>query len=150
MGIRAWQLLLVFWCFSLPVKALAEQAETFGPYIAHYNTMNTTFLTSEVARAYSITRSGGLALVNIAVLERTQDGLNKPVHAKVQVDAANLIGQKKNIEMMEIEDGGAIYYVGTFRVRDEERIQFNVMIQPNDAPTRTHRFRFDQIFYIEQ
>lgn len=135
---------------SLALQANAEQAERFGPYVAHYNTMNTTFLTPEVATAYGITRSGSLALINIAILEVAEDGLNQPVYATVSVDAANLAGQRKTIEMMEVEDGGAIYYVGTFRIRDEERITFNVTVQPKDQASRVHRFRFNQMFYVEE
>lgn len=142
-------LLISLSCLLLST-AKAEQAETFGPYVAHYNTMNTTFLTADVARAYGISRSGGLALINIAVLKVTDGEMNVPIHANVSVDAANLAGQKKDIEMMEIEDGGAIYYIGTFRIRDEERIQFNVSIQPKEALNRIHRFRFNQMFYLER
>lgn len=135
---------------GLSAHASAEQAETFGPYIAHYNTLNTTFLTPQVAQAYGITRSGSLALINIAVLEVAEDDLNIPVHALVSVNASNLAGQRKTIEMIEVEDAGAIYYVGTFRIRDEERITFNVSVQPKDQPNRVHRFRFNQTFYVEE
>ncbi|HEY7905481.1 MAG TPA: DUF4426 domain-containing protein [Wenzhouxiangella sp.] len=128
----------------------AEQASRFGNYIAHYNTFNTTFLTPDVARAYGITRSGNLALLNIAVLKVNDEGLNEPVRARVQVRGNNLAGQRKSIEMTEIEDGGAIYYIGTFRIRNEERINFTVNITPINGVTRSHELRFNQIFYVEQ
>ncbi len=134
---------------ALGHDAKAEQFEAFGPYTAHYNTFNTTLLTAEVARAYEITRSGNLALINIAVLRTQDEGMDEPMHADVNVDAANLAGQRKNIEMVEVEDRGAIYYIGTFRIRDEERINFNVSIQPADDPRRVHRFSFNQMFYVD-
>ena len=129
--------------------ALAEQFERFGPYVAHYNTFNTTLLTADVARAYGITRSGNLALINIALLKVQDGGMDEPMHAEVSVGASNLAGQRKNIDIVEIEDRGAIYYIATFRIRDEERINFNISIQPSDDPRRVHRFSFDQMFYVD-
>lgn len=136
---------LVTWAISGAVWA--EQFERFGPYVAHYNTFNTTMLSADVARAYDITRSGNLALINIALLRVEDEGMDQPMHATVTVDAANLAGQRKNVEMVEVEDRGAIYYIGTFRIRDEERINFNISIQPTDDPRRIHRFSFNQMFY---
>jgi len=130
--------------------ARAEQASRFNGYIAHYNTFNSTFLTPDVARAYGITRSGNLALLNVAVLKENSGALNEPVRARVDVQASNLAGQRKVIEMMEIEDAGAIYYIGTFRIRNEERINFNIDITPINGIARPHNIRFNQIFYAEQ
>jgi hypothetical protein len=106
-------------------------------------------LSADVARAYDITRSGNLALINIALLRVEDEGMDQPMHATVNVDAANLAGQRKNVEMVEVEDRGAIYYIGTFRIRDEERINFNISIQPTDDPRRIHRFSFNQMFYVD-
>ena len=139
--------ILFLWAGFIPT-ASAEQAERFGPYVAHYNTFNTTLLTPEVARAYGITRSGNLALLNIAVLRSQQSAMDEAVTARIQVNASNLVGQKKSVEMKEIRDQGAIYYIGTFRISNEERITFNVSIQPEDSTQRPHGFRFSQIFYV--
>lgn len=135
---------------TLANTGVAEQASRFNGYIAHYNTFNSTFLTPDVARAYGITRSGNLALLNVAVLKENPGALNEPVHARVDVQATNLAGQRKVIEMNEIEDAGAIYYIGTFRIRNEERINFNIDITPVNGIARPHTIRFNQIFYAEQ
>lgn len=142
-------LMLGFMVWS--VAGMAEQAERFGPYIAHYNTFNTPSLTPEVARAYNITRSGNLALINVAILKvGDEQAMDQPKHANVVVQASNLAGQRKNINMIEIEDQGAIYYIGTFPIRNEERINFNVAITPKEDPRRTHRFTFNQVFYVDK
>ncbi len=145
--IKGWVIAIVLLMGNM---AWAEQASRFGNYIAHYNTFNTTFLTPDVARAYGITRSGNLALLNVAVLKVSDEGLNEPTRARVQVQASNLAGQRKSIEMTQIEDAGAIYYVGTFRIRNEERINFTLDITPINGVNRSHEIRFNQIFYVEQ
>lgn len=144
------------WCwiafFTLSMTSLvqAEQAEHFNGYVAHYNTFNTTLLTPEVARAYGITRSGNLALLNIAVLKKQPEGMDEAVTAQITVNASNLVGQKKPMELIEVQDRGAIYYIGTFRIRDEERIRFDITVQPSGQTAPPHRFRFDQIFYVNE
>jgi hypothetical protein len=69
MSIRMLSFLLLF---GLSLQAPAQQAEDLGDYLVHYNTMNTTLLSPEVARAYNIQRSGTRGLLNIAVLKRTR------------------------------------------------------------------------------
>lgn len=149
--INGWILALALsMALTLADTASSEQASRFNGYVAHYNTFNSTLLTPDVARAYGITRSGNLALLNIAVLKENPGALNEPVRARVDVEASNLAGQRKVIEMNEIEDAGAIYYIGTFRIRNEERINFNIDITPVNGIARPHAIRFNQIFYAEQ
>ncbi|AKS43073.1 DUF4426 domain-containing protein [Wenzhouxiangella marina] len=127
--------------------ALAQQAEDFGRYEVHYSTLNTSLLTPEVARAYGLERSGNRAMVNITVLTKTDDGLGTPTPASVQVESMNLLGQARTIDMREIRDQDAIYYIGTFRISNEENINFNVTVQPEgEAVPRTFSFR--QMFYV--
>lgn len=146
---RAFNLIkVVVIALCIAQAANAEQAERFGSYIAHYNTFNTNSLTPAVAKAYGITRSANLALINIAVLRVNPDGLDEPVTANVSVRATNLVGQKKTIELIEIQDQGAIYYIGTFGIRNEERINFEVRVQPTDGSAIVHTFRFNQTFYV--
>jgi hypothetical protein len=146
---RAFNLIkVVVIALCITQAANAEQAERFGPYIAHYNTFNTNSLTPAVAKAYGITRSSNLALINVAVLRARPEALDEAVTANVSVRATNLVGQKKTIELIEIQDQGAIYYIGTFGIRNEERINFEVRIQPTDGSAIAHTFRFHQTFYV--
>ena len=147
---RSWiqRCCLVLVTLSITSFVQAEQAERFNGYVAHYNTFNTTLLTPEVARAYGITRSGNLALLNIAVLKTQPEGMDEAVTAQITVKASNLVGQKKPIELMEVQDRGAIYYIGTFRIRDEERISFEITVQPSGRTAPPYRFRFNQMFYV--
>ncbi|MGY6587060.1 MAG: DUF4426 domain-containing protein [Wenzhouxiangella sp.] len=139
-------ILICLIALNLPMPALAQQAERHGEYIIHYNTMNTRLLAPEFARAYGIARDGNRALINIAVL-RVRDGdMDEPVTARVSVSSSNLAGQRRDIELSEVQDQGAIYYVGSFRIRNEENMNFRVRVHP-DGAARPHEFTFRQTVY---
>ena len=118
----------------------AQQAERFGPYEVHYNTLNTNMLTPEIAKVYGIQRAGTRALLNVTVIHR--DG-NRPVPADVSASATNLTGQQRNIELRQVRDQDAVYQLGTFRVHNEEMLTFLVEVQPEGrvGPPFTFSFR---------
>lgn len=125
-------------------QAFAQQARTFGDYEVHYNTMNTNLLTPEVASAYGIQRAGTQAMLNITVLDQ-----GDPTHAQVAVTATNLTGQRRTIEMREINDQGAIYYIGQFRVHDEEMLDFSALIDPEGHDGQPFELNFRQQFFTD-
>jgi len=122
----------------------AQQAEQFGKYEVHYSTLNTNMLQPEIASAYGIQRSGTRAILNITVLD-SETG--NPVQARVEAEAANLTGQRRDIQLREIRDQGAIYYLGQFRFRNEESLNFNVSIQPEGRQGNPFSLTFRQKFY---
>lgn len=138
--------LLLLLLSSLLSTAQAQQAEQYGEFIIHYNTMNSRLLAPEFARVYGIQRDGNRALINIAVLRVRENAMDEPVSARVTVSTSNLAGQRRDIELQEIRDQGAIYYVGSFRVRNEENLNFHVRVQP-DGERRAHEFNFRQTLY---
>ena len=92
---------------SLP--AFAQQAQEFGDYIVHYNALNSSLITPEVAKAYGIRRSDSRVLINISVLKNAEGQTAKAVKSKVTASGRNLTGQTRNVDMREIDDGdGAI------------------------------------------
>jgi len=125
----------------------AQQAEDFGDFEVHYSTLNTNMLSPEVARAYGIQRSGNRAMLNITVLDKNDTGLNTAMTARVSAEATNLTGQRRVIELEEIRDQDAIYYIGTFRIHNEETLNFRVSVQPEGSP-RPREFSFRQQFYV--
>lgn len=133
------------WLF-LPGDARAERAHVEGEYTVHYNAIPTTLLSADVARHYRITRSAGRGLINIAVLQH-DDGAAQPraVNARVAAYVRSLIGQRNAIELQEIVDQDAIYYIGDFRVRGEELLRFEVEVTPAGA-RRPILVRFEQPF----
>lgn len=131
----------------LSAPAPAQQSEEFGDYVVHYNALNTNLLPPEVARAYGIQRSGARAMLNIAVLRQNENELQDPVHAEVSASAINLTGQRRDIELREINDQDAIYYIGTFRIHDEETLNFTIRVRPRDSDRPSHEISFRQQFF---
>ena len=132
---------------SLP--AFAQQAQEFGDYIVHYNVLNSSLITPEVAKAYGIHRSDSRALINISVLKNAEGKTATAVKAKVTASGRNLTGQTRNVDMREIDDGdGAIYYIGEFSVRNMETFDFTVVVLV-EGQNRPFNVKFRQQFYTE-
>lgn len=142
-------LLLLAATVALPaMDASAQQAEDLGRYRVHYSAINTSQLSPEVARAFSIQRSTSQALLNLAVLRKREGGMDEPARARIQVEAVNIAGQRRPIEMREVTEQEAIYYIGTFRIHNEERITFHIQVAPEDPSEPAHTFRFQQQFFV--
>lgn len=124
----------------------AEQLKTFGDYSVHYSTFTTDMLTAEVARGYNITRSKNRALLNISILKKILDTNVKPVRAQVVASATNLSAQLKNLEIKEISDQGAIYYIAEIPISDRETLNFNVTVTP-EGETNTYTVTFQQQYF---
>lgn len=144
-------LITAFALLLLSAPAPAQQFEDIGDYRVHYNALNTSMLPPEVARAYGIQRAGNRALLNIAVLRKaeSEDELDESVTAEVSARVINLTGQRREIELQEIEDQDAIYYVGTFRIHDEESLTFTLSVKPDDSDEPAHEITFRQQFFTD-
>lgn len=133
--------------FLMPMGAHAEQFKQFGDYIVHYNTINTSFLSAQVAREYNIQRSNSRAMLNIAVQKKTGAHKTTPVHAKIKVTASNLSGQLRQVAMRSVEDGDAVYYIGELGIENKEVLNFHVEIKPEGA-SQTLNLEFTEQFFV--
>jgi hypothetical protein len=130
----------------LPGAAPAEQSVAFGDYTVHYNALATDVLRPEVAQRYGIARSKNQALLNVAVLKNVAGTAAQPVTARVEAHARNLSNQLTAMEMREVRDQGAIYYLGVARVSDNDTITFTVDVTPEGQGQPT-RVEFRQQFF---
>lgn len=144
--VRSYCSLLVLAAVLLAGPALAQQAETFGSYRVHYNALNTNLLTPDVAQAYGIQRAGTRAMLNITVLDTTT---NEAVKATITAGATNLTGQRRDIQLREISDQGAIYYIGTFRIANQETLNFAIDVSPEGHSEAPYEFSFRQQFFVD-
>lgn len=141
-SIKAMTLLIL--AASLAPPALAQQSERFGDYEVHYNTLNTNMLSPDVASAYGIQRAGTQAMLNVTVLHRES---REPLEAEISATATNLTGQRRDIDLRRVEDQGAIYYIGQFRIHDQETLNFNLQVQPEDHQGSPYTLAFRQQFF---
>ena len=137
--------LLAAW---LPLAAMAENSTSIPGYIIHHNACTTDTLSPEVARHYQLTRSKNRGMLNVSVIKGVPGTTGQSVRAKVTAQAANLAGQSREIELREITDGDAIYYIGDFRVTHQETLNFTLEITP-EGSTESYTARLSQQFYIQ-
>jgi hypothetical protein len=130
---------------SVAAVAHAEISQKFGPLEIHYNALTTDELLPEVARGYKIERSKTRGLVTMSVLMRNKLGALSPVPAKISLYVTNLSQQLANVEMREVNEGTAIYYLGEFRVAPPDTLKFTATIEVAGEPK--HEMVFTQKFY---
>lgn len=130
---------------SVAAVAHAEISQKFGNLEIHYNALTTDELLPEVARAYKIERSKTRGLVTMSVLKANAVGVQSPVPAKLSVYVTNLNQQLANVQMREIREGTAIYYLGEFRVAPPDTLKFTVTVDVPGEPKS--EMVFTQKFY---
>jgi len=124
-----------------------ENQKVFGNYTIHVNTLTTDQLPPEVAREYKIARSKSKAMLNVVMTENI-DGVDKPVTGTVTTVARNLANQIKDMEMREIIEQDAIYYIGVISVDNEENIIFDVKATPANG-SESFLMTYRQQFFTE-
>lgn len=117
---------------TVPTAQPSEETfKDFGNYEVHYNALRTDGLTPEVARFYGIQRSTNRVMLNVTVLHKEADRApRKPIAAEVKVDAYNLNGQLKDLELRRVSEGDAIYYIGEVSIGGAEILVFDIAVTP--------------------
>ncbi len=131
---------------ALSGASYAENSQDFGDYVVHFNALNTTHLPPSATREAGIKRSKNRGMVNIAVLHKTLGTAGEPVAASLSAEATNLTGQKRAIDLREVREGSAIYYIGDFPITHEEVLRFNVSVKP-EGQDDTYEVKFKQQFF---
>lgn len=126
--------------------ATAEQYLDHGDYRIHYNALNSTALTPEVARRYGVTRSGQVALLVLSPQQRGTDGIYRPIPAQGKGRARSLLGHLTPLKLKPIRDGDAHYLVADFKILDGEFLKLELDVLPSGAPTPVP-LSFQQQFY---
>jgi hypothetical protein len=72
-------------------------------------------------------------MINISVIQDVPGTTGKPVTAQVTATAKNLIGQSRPVELREVREGDAVYYIGDFLVGHREHLDFQLEVQPTGS-----------------
>lgn len=128
----------------LAAPALAQQSVKFDDYEVHYNSLNTNMLSPDVASVYGIQRSGTQAMLNVTILNRKT---SETVNGEVTANATNLTGQRREIVLRRISDQGATYYIGQFRIHNEETLNFQIEVMPDGHDGEPLVLTFRQQFF---
>ncbi len=126
----------------------AEQKFSDERYEIHYNAFNSTLIPAEVASRHGLTRSGNRGFVNIAVLEKQEDGSTLPVSAEVTGESRNIVQQRQTLDFQEIQDADAIYSISSFQFTNEALLTMTFNIKPEGAD-QTYTLELQQTFYVD-
>lgn len=124
-------------------------SQKFGEYTVHYNVLNSTFITPDIARHYQLTRAADQVLVNINVTRTHNGETSLGIPAAVSGTATNLMQQQKSLSFKEIDEGNATYYLAPLQHSNEELINFTVTVQPESA-SKPFVIKFNRTLYIEK
>jgi Domain of unknown function (DUF4426) len=117
-------------------QPMEETFRDFGNYEVHFNAVRTDSLTPDIARAYGIQRSANRVMLNVAVLRKeASHAPRKSVEAAVTVDAYNLNGQLKGMDVRRLSEGDAIYYIGEVSISGSEILVFDITVTPQGEST---------------
>ena len=131
---------------SLIGIAQAEQKQQVGNFDIHYMALSSTFLTPTIAKSYGIERSRYSGLINIAVLNNSEDN-NPAVPVEISGVANNLLDARIDLKFREIREGDAIYYIAEVPYRDDQEINFQIAIKYGSKLNTTLNFK--QKFYVD-
>ena len=134
--------------FLLPALATAEQYKIFGDYAIHYSAFTTDQLTPEVAKQYRIPRSKNRVLVNISVLKISAENpaLGAPAKARIAGTVKNLSEQLRELQLREVDEDNAIYYIAETPFNNGETLKFSFQITPA-GEAATYQLTFEEQFY---
>ena len=140
-------ILLIAACL-LPLTASAEISKKFGDVEVHYNALLTDNLKPDVAKNYNIIRSHTRGMLTLSVLKKNKLGVQQPIKADVSAYFVNITNQLGDIDMRQIQEGNAIYYLGVFRVSTPETLTIYVTVKPkeNGGDSGPYKFSFKQDF----
>lgn len=119
-----------------PALRATESFRDFGDYVVHFNAISTSQLTPEIAREYGIVRSDNRAMLNVSVIKKESGTIGSPVPASIFASAVNLTGQLRELDIREIREDTAVYYIAEFPVANEETLIFSIDVAPMNEPSR--------------
>ena len=137
-------LLLSLFCVSV----FAENSTSIPGYTIHHNAIPTASLDPAVASQYRIQRSKYRGMLNVSVIKDVPNSTGKSVDAYVMANATNIRGQLISIPMRKVTEGDAIYFIGEFKIADQETLNFHLQVKPK-GETRFYKAELKQEFFID-
>ena len=126
----------------------AENSTKVDGYTIHHNIITTDFLSDDVARSYGIIRSKNRAMLNVSVIKDKEGTTGTPVNASVKANMTNIYGQQRGLNLREIHEADAIYYIGTFLVRNGETLNFHLDVKP-ERESKYSPAAFSEEFFVD-
>jgi hypothetical protein len=85
-------------------------------------------------------------MVNISVLKNEQGSIGKPVRAKIEGAVKNLSEQLRTLQIREVVEEDAVYYITVSTVANLETLKYDFQITPEGEQT-VYQISFQEQFY---
>jgi len=131
------------------VLAATESSKEFGDYELHFNALTTDQLSANIAAEYDIIRSKNRVLLNISITREQEIGLPAAVAGTVTALARNLTGQLRRLDVREIREGDAIYYIAETPIVNAETLIFTVEATP-ESEAEPLSVSFRKQFFVDE
>lgn len=136
-------LLTAVFSTTLSAEQQGGQYKRFHKWDVHYIAFPSTVLKPQIAANYGLTRSGNTAVINISVLDKSNQAAQA---VSISGFAKNLIGQKTDLAFKEIKEQDAIYYIAQLNYTDQETYRFEIQINQGE---QAEKLVFQQKFYVD-
>jgi hypothetical protein len=140
--------LILLWFLLSCTNAWAENSTAIPGYTIHHNAIPSAALDPAIAKQHGIQRSKYRGMLNVSVIKSEAGTTGKPATAVVMAKATNLLGQMISIPMRKVTEGEAIYYIGEFRIADQETFNFELQVKPQGA-AHFYTAKLSQQFFID-
>jgi len=104
-----------------------------GEFTVHYAALPSTRLSPEIAHRHAITRSASRALLNVSVRRGARAVGAVAVPARIEAIVIHPGGQRQTLNLREVRDHGAIYYLGDARIDAGDTLNFELTVLPEGA-----------------
>jgi hypothetical protein len=142
------KILTLLFISLISLSAWAENSTTIPGYTIHHNAIPTATLDPAIAKQYRIQRSKYRGMLNVSVIKTVEGTTGTSTPAVILAKATNIRGQLISIPMRQVLEADAIYYIGEFRIADQETLNFDLQVQPQ-GETRFYKAKLSQQFFID-
>ena len=122
-----------------------DDHKNFDNYSVHYALFNSTFVQPDIAAIHKLKRSKYENLINISVYKKGEPGT---IPAKIEGTSRNLIQQLKVLDIIEIKEENAIYYLAPVRISGKELMHFEFNVTPQNS-NKTLDVKFSKTVYSD-
>lgn len=126
----------------------AENSTHIPGFTIHHNAFPSAMLAPDIAKNYNIIRSKFRGLLNISVIKDIPGTTGEAVTANIKAQARDLVGRNQTIDLREIREEKAIYYIGEFTIVDGETLDFTLEVTPAGME-RPVKAQLKQQFFID-
>jgi hypothetical protein len=122
------------------VAGAHAEEQRAGDYTIRYNALSAAALPEASAKAYGLAHEASQGLLNVMVARNEDDA---SMAATVEGSARTLLGASVPIVFREVNEGGNVSYLGSFRIPTNGTLHFTLKVKPAGASTETVDFTQD-------